>query len=418
MLRFLTAGESHGPALIGIVEGLPAGLSVSIEAIDRDLARRQVGYGAGARMKIEHDHVEILGGLVNGETIGAPVALKIENADYKNWKDRPVPVQTIPRPGHADLAGALKYDLDNLRLVAERASARETATRVAAGALARQLLAEFGIIVGSYVTEIGGAVAELPDVPYAERFAQAEASDVRVYDESSAERIRGRIREVMLARDTAGGVIEIVALNLPVGLGSHVHWDRKLDGRLAQAVMSIHSVKGVEIGPAFENARRLGTGVQDEIIVDPPSPHLDKSKILGVGDPRNEVEGARRKGVGQKEVPGVRRPTNRAGGLEGGITNGEPLVIRAALKPISTTLTPLRSIDLATGEPALAEYQRSDLVHIPRACVIGEAMVALVLADALIEKVGGDSLREMRAHFESWVKAAPFSEARQGRVDG
>ena len=282
MLRFLTAGESHGPALVGIVEGLPAGLAVSIEAIDRDLARRQVGYGAGARMKIEHDQVEILGGIVDGQTIGAPVALRIENLDYKNWKDRPVPVQTIPRPGHADLAGALKYDFDNLRLVAERASARETAMRVAAGALARQLLAQFGIVVGSYVIEIGGAVADLPDLPYEERFARSEASDVRVYDEASAERIRERIREVMHAKDTAGGVIEIVALNVPVGLGSHVHWDRKLDGRLAQAVMSIHSVKGVEIGPAFENARRLGTQVQDEIVVDPPSPPLHKGGQGGV----------------------------------------------------------------------------------------------------------------------------------------
>jgi chorismate synthase len=379
-LRFLTSGESHGPALVGIVEGLPAGLAISVEGIDRDLARRQVGYGAGARMKIEHDRVEILGGMVNGRTIGAPVALKIENLDYKNWKDRPVPVQTIPRPGHADLAGALKYDLDNLRLVAERASARETAMRVAAGALARQLLAQFGIVVGSYVTEIGGTPAELPDIPYEERFARAEASDVRVYDSASAERIRQRIREVMHAKDTAGGVIEIVALNVPVGLGSHVHWDRKLDGRLAQAVMSIHSVKGVEIGPAFENARRLGTQVQDEIEVDPSLPPLLKGGRGG----------------------GVRRLSNRAGGLEGGITNGEPIVMRAALKPLSTTPTPLRSIDLATGEPALAEYQRSDLVHIPRACVIGEAMVAWVLADALMEKLGGDSLGEMRAHFESW----------------
>jgi chorismate synthase len=380
MLRFLTAGESHGPALVGIVEGLPAGLPVSIEAIDRDLARRQVGYGAGARMKIEQDRVEILGGVVSGETIGAPVALRIENLDYKNWKDRPVPVQTIPRPGHADLAGALKYDFDNLRLVAERASARETAMRVAAGTLARQLLAQFGILVGSYVTEIGGQVADLPEVPYEERFARAEASDVRVYHEASAERIRQRIREVMHAKDTAGGVVEIVALHVPVGLGSHVHWDRKLDGRLAQAVMSIHSVKGVEIGPAFENARRMGTQVQDEIT---PIPH--SSPVKGKG----------------KRVS-VRRLSNRAGGLEGGITNGEPIVVRAAFKPLSTTLTPLRSIDLATGEAALAEYQRSDLVHIPRACVIGEAMVAWVLADALMEKIGGDSLREMRAHFESW----------------
>jgi chorismate synthase len=380
--------------LVGIVEGLPAGLPISIEAIDRDLARRQVGYGAGARMKIEQDRLEILGGVVNGETIGAPVALRIENLDYKNWKDRPVPVQTIPRPGHADLAGALKYDFDNLRLVAERASARETAMRVAAGALARQLLAQFGIVVGSYVTEIGGALADLPDVPYEERFARSEVSDVRVYEEASAERIRQRIREVMHAKDTAGGVIEIVALHVPVGLGSHVHWDRKLDGRLAQAVMSIHSVKGVEIGPAFENARRPGTQVQDEMVPALPSPPLVKGG-QGGGPLAKGGRG------------GVQRLSNRAGGLEGGITNGEPIVIRAAFKPLSTTLTPLRSIDLATGEAALAEYQRSDLVHVPRACVIGEAMVAWVLADALMEKIGGDSLGEMHAHFESWNPTSP-----------
>ncbi len=382
MLRFLTAGESHGPALVGIVEGLPAGLPISIEAIDRDLARRQVGYGAGARMKIEHDRVELTAGLVNGRTIGAPVALRIENDDYKNWQGKPVPVQTIPRPGHADLAGAYKYDLDNLRLVAERASARETAMRVAVGALVRQLLDQFGLVVGSYVVEIGGVVAEQLELAYEERFRQAEASDVRVYDQASAERIRARIREVMLAKDTAGGVIEIVALNVPAGLGSHVHWDRKLDGRLAQAVMSIHSVKGVEIGPAFENARRLGTRVHDEIF--PPAPSDSFAR------PEKRV---------------ASRLTNRAGGLEGGITNGEPVVIRAALKPISTTLTPLRSIDLATGQPALSQYQRSDLVHIPRACVIGEAMVAWVLAEALVDKFGGDSLDEMKAHFAGWNPA-------------
>jgi chorismate synthase len=385
MLRFLTAGESHGPALVGIVEGLPAGLPVSIEQIDRDLQRRQVGYGAGARMKLEHDHAEITGGLIDGKTIGAPVALRVENLDYKNWKDKPTPVQTIPRPGHADLAGATKYAFDNIRLVAERASARETAMRVAVGSLARQLLAEFGIVVGSYVTEIGGVVAEQPELPYEARFARAEACDVRVYDEPSAERIRQRISQVMHAKDTAGGVIKVVALNVPVGLGSHVHWDRKLDGRLAQAVMSIHSVKGVEIGPAFENARQLGAQVQDEIF----SRENTKTET-----PNSKLQIARR--------------TNRAGGLEGGITNGEPIIIRAALKPIATTLTPLRSIDLATGKPALAKYQRSDFVHVPRACVIGEAMVAWVLADALIEKLGGDSLDEMKAHFESWNSHSDF----------
>src|SRR5512136_470887 len=373
MLRFLTAGESHGPALLGIVEGLPAGLRVEPEAINADLARRQIGVGRSARMRIEHDRAEILSGVVKGRTIGSPVALRIENADHANWKDRIVPRQTIPRPGHADLAGALKYGLDDLRWVAERASARETAMRVACGSLARLLLAEFGIVVGSHVLEIGGVCADIPDAPYPQIWAQARASDVCVADAASAERIAARIQEVMRGKNTLGGVIEIVALNLPVGLGSHVHWDRKLDGRLAQAEMSIQSVKGVEIGPAFENARHLGTEVQDEIL--PP-------------------------GVQAVSTWAPTRPTNRAGGLEGGITNGQPIVIRAALKPIATTATPLRSVDLATGQAALAEYQRSDFCHVPRACVIGEAMVAWVLADALTDKVGGDSLGEMRAHWE------------------
>lgn len=378
MLRFMTAGESHGPALIGIVEGLPAGLRVEPESINRDLARRQIGVGRSARMRIEDDRVEILSGVINGETIGAPVALKIENLDYVNWKDKVVPPQTIPRPGHADLAGALKYGLNDLRLVAERASARETAMRVACGALARLLLAEFGIIVGSHVLEIGGVRAEIPDAPYPEILARAQASDVSVADPASAEKIRVRIEEVIRAKDTVGGIIEIVALNVPIGLGSHVHWDRRLDGRLAQAVMSIPSVKGVEIGSAFENARLLGTAAQDEIF-----PVMENSKL--------EIQNSKTL---------IARQTNRAGGLEGGITNGMPIVIRAALKPLSTALTPLRSIDLATSKPALAPYQRSDFCHVPRACVIGEAMVAWVLADALMEKLGGDSLREMKAHAE------------------
>lgn len=378
MLRFMTAGESHGPALSGIVEGLPAGLRVEPESINRDLARRQIGVGRSARMGVEDDRVEILSGVINGETIGAPVALKIENLDHTNWKDKVVPPQTIPRPGHADLAGALKYGLNDLRLVAERASARETAMRVACGALARLLLAEFGIIVGSHVLEIGGVRAEIPDAPYPEILARAQASDVSVADPASAEKIRVRIEEVIRAKDTVGGFIEIVALNVPIGLGSHVHWDRKLDGRLAQAVMSIPSVKGIEIGSAFENARRLGTAAQDEIF-----PVMENSKLKT-----------------QNSKTLIARQTNRAGGLEGGITNGMPIVIRAALKPLSTTLTPLRSIDLATSKPALAQYQRSDFCQVPRACVIGEAMVAWVLADALMEKLGGDSLREMKAHAE------------------
>lgn len=375
MLRFLTAGESHGPALVGIVEGLPAGLPISIDGINRDLARRQAGAGAGARMKIEQDQVEITSGVWNGLTIGAPVALRIENLDFKRRVGKPIPVQTIPRPGHADLAGAQKYALDNMTLVAERASARETAMRVAVGSIARQLIGCFDIQVGSYVLAIGRETAAVTPLPYARRFALADLSDVRVYDEPSAERIRACIDTVIRSRDTVGGVIETVALNLPVGLGSHVHWDRKLDGRLAQAVMSIPSVKGVEIGDAFENARRPGTEVQDEILPAASSQ--------------------------------VTRPTNRAGGLEGGITNGEPLVIRAAFKPIATTLTPLRSINLTTGAGVLAQYQRSDFCHVPRAGVIVEAVVAWVLAEVLMDKIGGDSLAEMSAHWQAWQSPLP-----------
>lgn len=371
MLRFLTAGESHGPALIGIVEGLPAGLSIDVEQINRDLARRQIGVGRSARMRIENDRVEILGGVIDGKTIGAPVALKIENLDYANWQDKVVPPQTIPRPGHADLAGAIKYRFDDLRLVAERASARETAMRVACGALARQLLDEFGIVIGSHVLEIGGVRATIPEIDYQQIFARAQQSDVAVADEASAEKIRARIEEVMRNKDTVGGIIEIVALNVPIGLGSHVHWDRKLDGRLAQAVMSIPSVKGVEIGDAFENARKTGTQVQDEIFV---------QSIVNR----------------QPSTVKTKRQTNRAGGVEGGITNGMPVVMRAAFKPIATTVTPLNSVDLATGAPALAQYQRSDFSHVPRACVIGEAMVAWVIADACMEKFGGDSVNELK----------------------
>lgn len=367
-LRFLTAGESHGPALVGIVEGLPAGLAIDAEAIDRDLARRQIGVGRSARMRIEKDHAEILNGVVNGKTIGAPVAFRIENLDYANWKDKSVPPQTVPRPGHADLAGAIKYGLDDLRLVAERASARETAMRVACGAVARQLLVEFGIIVGCHVLEIGGVQADIPDLNYPAILAQAQKSEVAVADNASAVRIRARIEQVMEQKDTVGGVIEIVALNVPVGLGSYSQWDRRMDGLLAQAVMSIPSVKGVEIGPAFDNARQLGTQVQDEIF---PATSPGETAM---------------------------RKTNRAGGLEGGMSNGMPIVIRAALKPIATTVTPLHSINLGTGQPAMTQYQRSDFCHVPRACIIGEAMAAWVLAEAMLEKFGGDSIQEVRAH--------------------
>jgi chorismate synthase len=360
MLRFLTAGESHGPCLTAIIEGLPAGLPLSTAGIDRQLQRRQGGYGRGSRQQIERDEVEILSGVAHELTIGSPLALRIRNRDWENWRDREVPPWTIPRPGHADLAGGTKYGLEDLRWVAERASARETAARVAVGAVAAQLLAEFGITVGSYVAEIGGAVADVPGLPAEELWARAERSDVHCPDEESASRMRAYIDQARQSGDSLGGVIVVGATGLPVGLGSHVHWDRRLDGQLAAAVMSIPAIKGVEIGPAFDNARRSGTEVHDPIY----------------------PEG---------------RPTNRAGGLEGGITNGQPLLIRAAMKPIPTTLSPLPSVDLATGEPTTTQYTRSDVCAVPAAAVVAEAMVAWVLAQALVEKTGGDSLPEMRA---------------------
>jgi len=381
MLRFLTAGESHGPCLLAIVEGLPAGLEIDVEAINRDLARRQGGYGRGGRMQIEKDRVEILSGVIplagSGphpcRTTGAPVALRIENQDWANWRDRwaagDLPRLSVPRPGHADYAGMVKYGLDDARPVLERASARETAARVAVGALVKQLLAVFDVFVGSYVVEIGGVVAAIPDLSLGELWALAEASDVRCPDEEAAARMRGAIDAARQAGDSLGGVFVVAATGVPVGLGSHVHWDRRLDARLAAAVMSIPAIKGVEIGPAFENARRPGTQVHDEF--------------------ERVSESANRR------IPNVTRTSNRAGGIEGGMTNGMPVVVRAAMKPIPTTLKPLRSVDLATGEPAATQYQRSDVCAVPAAAVVGEAMVAWVLADALLEKRGGDSLEEM-----------------------
>ena len=368
VLRFLTAGESHGPCLTAIVDGLPAGLAVDVAAIDRELARRQGGYGRGGRMRIERDRVEIVGGVLAGHTTGAPVALRVENRDWANWRAHwesgDLPKLTVPRPGHADYAGMVKYGLDDARPVLERASARETTARVAVGALVKQLLAEFDIAIGSIVTEIGGVAATIPSLPLPELWNRAEASEVHCPDPAAAEYMKAAIDEARAAGDSLGGVFEVAATGLPVGLGSHVQWDRRLDGRLAAAMMSIPAIKGVEIGPAFENARRPGTQVHDEIQVDP--------------------SGA------------LKRYTNRAGGLEGGMTNGQPVLVRAAMKPIPTTVTPLHSVDLATGQPATTQYQRSDVCAVPAAAVVGEAMVAWVLADALLEQRGGSNLAEMR----------------------
>jgi chorismate synthase len=378
MLRFLTAGESHGPCLVAIVEGLPAGLSIDVEAINRDLARRQGGYGRGGRMKIEKDKIEILGGVLGGKTTGAPISLRIENRDWANWRDRwaagDLPKLSVPRPGHADYAGMVKYGLDDARPILERASARETAARVAVGALAKLLLAEFDIAVGSHVFEIGGVVADIPALAWPELWARAEASDVRCPDEAAAARMRQRIDNAREAGDSLGGVFVVAAVGAPVGLGSHVQWDRRLDARLAAAVMSIQAIKGVEVGPGFENARLPGTQVHDEIQI---------SNI-------------------KSQTSRVMRSSNRAGGIEGGMTNGEPVVVRAAMKPIPTTITPLRSVDLATGEEAATQYQRSDVCAVPAASIVGEAMVAWVLADTLVEKLGGDSVDEMKGVSRSY----------------
>ncbi len=395
MLRFLSAGESHGPCLIGIVEGVPAGLKIDVEAINTDLHRRQGGYGRGGRQRIEQDRVEILGGVFDGMTIGAPIALRVENKDWANWKDKAVPPWYVPRPGHADLPGRIKYQLEDMRLVAERASARETAMRVAIGAIAKQLLREFDIRVGSFVTEIGWVCMPIPDAPYEELFARAEESDVRCPEPEWSEQMHARIRESMSRRDTLGGVFVVVATGVPIGLGSHVHWDRKLDGRLAAAVMSIHAIKGVEIGPAFENARKFGTEVHDEIVtsdewrVTKSQSHKGTASLFAI--PQGDRFAVRNSQFA--------RLSNRAGGLEGGMTNGQPVVVRAAMKPISTTLTPLRSVNMQTGEATTTNYTRSDICAVPAASVVGEAMVAWVLAEAMQEKFGGDSVDEMKRHY-------------------
>ncbi len=368
-LRFLTAGESHGPLLSGILEGMPAGLPLAPADVALDLSRRQEGYGSGGRMQIESDTIHFTGGVMAGRTTGAPISLIIHNRDWKNWAGKDITPMTTPRPGHADLTGALKYDYDDLRLSLERASARETAMRVAIGAVCKKLLVEFGIVVGGYVVSIGPVEADLPaTLSYPDRFAAAERSEVRCPDPAASEAMRAAIHQVKVDRDTLGGVFEIVALGLPPGLGSHVHYDRRLTGRLLGAMGSIPSIKGAEIGTAFENTRHYGTQVHDAIIASEGTLH---------------------------------RQTNRAGGLEGGMTTGEPLIVRAAMKPISTTLTPIQSVNLVTGESAPTVYERSDFCAVPRAVVVGEAMVAFVLADALLEKLGGDSLEELRARFQN-----------------
>jgi chorismate synthase len=388
MLRFLTAGESHGQGLAIIVEGLPSGLRIDIEAITADLRQRQGGYGRGRRMAIESDRAEILAGVRRGTTTGAPVAMLIRNRDWTNWQatmhvEPEAPEGATgarraavvrPRPGHADLAGALKYELEDMRDVLERASARETAARVAAGALARQLLRAVGVEIASHVLTIGSAgLTGSSAVPFERIRAISPESQLRCVDPVAEAAMIAEIDAAKAAGDTVGGLFEVVAHGVPAGLGSHVHWDRKLDGRLAQAVMSIHAIKAVAIGEGVEGARRHGSQVHDEIVM------------------QEGPDGSAR----------VTRPTNRAGGLEGGVTTGEDVRVTGYMKPISTLMKPLRSVDLTSLEEAPAAIERSDVCAVPAAAVVGEAMVAWVLADALVERFGGDSMRQLRAHVEA-----------------
>ena len=395
MLRFTTAGESHGPALVSILEGMIAGLPLVVGDIDTELARRQQGYGRGRRMKIESDHAEFLSGVRAGETLGSPIAMLIQNRDWKNWQEimDPAPREgdperkravTRPRPGHVDLSGMLKYDRDDARDVLERASARETTARVATGAVCRRFLREFDITIGSHIVHLGGVDAKRPDRMPSDLNAAVDESQLRTLDESAEQQMIERIDAAKAAGDTLGGVAEIICDGVPVGLGSHVSWDRKLDGRLAAALMSIPAVKAVEVGLGVECARKKGSEVHDEID----------------SDERNVKAGR------------VRRRSNRAGGMEGGISNGEQIVLRAAMKPISTLMRPLGTIEMKTREPAQAVAERSDVTAVPAMGVIAEAMAAFVLAEAVLEKFGGDSLGETRRNYESYVSGL---SGRKGR---
>jgi chorismate synthase len=388
MLRFYTAGESHGQALLAFVSGLPASLPVSVDFINHELHRRQLGYGRGGRQKIEKDKTEIFAGVRRGETIGAPIAMRIENRDWANW-EKILPVEALPesgagasdlkklvapRPGHADLAGSQKFNFHDARYVLERASARETAARVAAGALAKQLLREFGTEIASHSVQVGHVKLERAATWNEIWMANGDIdSPLRCVDAKVQERMKAEVDAANTANDTVGGVFEVVVHNVPIGLGSHAQWDEKLDGRLAQAILSIQAVKGMEIGSGIAAANSFGSEVQDEISYD-------------------------------RAAKRFRRSSNRAGGLEGGITNGEDIVVRGYLKPISTLRKPLGTADMVTKEPIQAAYERSDWCVVPAAGVAAEAMVALVLADAFLQKFGGDSLPEMRRNFEGYAR--------------
>jgi chorismate synthase len=398
-LRFLAAGESHGKSLIGILEGIPSGLFISAEDVDRDLKRRQMGYGRGARMKIESDHAAILSGVRWGKTIGSPVTLYIENKDWKNWLEgmsshvednKSIPAVTRPRPGHADLAGAIKYDQRDLRNILERSSARETAIRVALGAIAKMFLTEFGIRIGSYVIQVGKIkLQRTKRVQNLEKelfflFEKAEKSPVRCPDKDVSGKMVELIDQMRREGNSLGGIFEVFATGVPIGLGSYIQWDKKLDGRLAKALMSIQAIKGVEIGVGFDIVKHPGSQVMDEIFY------------------RAESIGRRARG-NASQTTGFYRKSNNAGGIEGGMTNGMPIVIRAAMKPIPTLKRPLRSVDITTKKPVEATYERSDVCAVPAAAVIGEAMVALTIADVFLEKFGGDSMAETKRNYDSYI---------------
>jgi len=419
MLRWLTAGESHGPALVAILEGLPAGVELTTDDIRAGLARRRLGYGRGARQKFEQDEVRVLGGLRHGRSIGSPLAVEIGNSEWPKWEavmaPDPVPREALlvdagtgderevarnkpltrPRPGHADLAGMIKYDFDDARPVLERASARETAARVALGVAARQFLREVaGIEVFSHVVAIGEV--EVPDdepTPTAADLGRIDADPVRCADPATSAQMVAEIDAAQRDGDTLGGVVEVIAEPVPVGLGSYVHGDRRLDARLASALMSIQAIKGVEVGDGFRTARRRGSQAHDELV--PSSWSVEQG--------RNH----------QSQWP-IARLTNRAGGIEGGMSNGSAIRVRAAMKPISTVPRALRTIDLTTGEPAVANHQRSDTCAVPAAGVVAEAMVALVLADAMLEKFGGDSVAEVRQRVAQARQGSPLTSSLEG----
>ncbi len=428
--KFTTAGESHGKALVAIVEGVPAGLPIDIAAINHELWRRQQGYGRGGRMKIETDTVEILSGVRHGKTLGSPIALMIRNDDFVHWENimsveqlhegvssphvskgqsatkNPREVKR-PRPGHADLAGGQKYQTRDLRDILERASARETAARVACGAIAKQLLGAFGVEIRSHVIKIG----QVQVVPLAKTWDDIAAiptdSPLNCADETSQSQMIKLIDETKTAGDTLGGIFEVVAKGLPVGLGSHTSWNEKLDGRIAQAMMSIHAIKAVEIGTGVANAGKRGSEVHDEIFFETSDKRQDERQETGdrTQEKRTDEESPVSRLLSPVSTSGFRRSSNRAGGLEGGITNGEELRVRGYMKPISTLRKPLHSVDIDTKEASDAAFERSDITAVPAAGVIGEAMLAIVLANAMREKFGGDSFDEMRRNFDGYVKS-------------